>query len=461
MSVVVLDIGKTNIKLSAATPDGDIQETLSTPNVVRDGPPYRHHDVAALETWLIAGLTDLAARHPVTAIVTSAHGSAGVLVGPEGPVLPMVDYEQPVPDDITAAYLKIAGSFRERGSAIMFGAAHIARQMLWQELRWPQDFARATAMLMTPQYWAWRLCGVLAGEVTSLAAQSHIWSPADGRPTALVAAHGWQRLMPPLRSAWEVLGTVKPEIAARTGLAADTAILCGIHNSSANFYRYQAAGLTDFVVVSTGTWIVLLTDRSNIDFDRERPGHTVNADVYGRPVPGMLTMGGREFALVAGDAKGPASREALARIVATRTMALPSFCHDDGLFPGTAERGRITGALADDRDVRFTLAVLYAALLTAQCVEDMPRAATVVLDGTFVREPLYGSLVAALLPDRKLIVNRAAAGVATGAALLAGHTTRSGPAPLSAEVPDSTGLPSLSGYRAEWRALSQTSETPS
>ncbi len=459
MSVVaVLDIGKTNVKLSAAAPAGAILETLSTPNVVLDEPPYRHHDIRDLEQWVSAGLRDLRTRHPIGAIVTCAHGSGGVLVGPEGPVLPMIDYEQPIPSDVATAYAAAVGPYRERGSAVMLGAAHLARQMLWQQTRWPDDFARATAFLATPQYWAWRLCGVAAGEVTSLAAQSHLWSPADARPSALVAAMNWQRLMPPMRRAWETLGSLEPAFAARSGLDADTRVLCGIHDSSANLYRYQAAGLSDFTVVSTGTWIVALTDRQDIDFDVERPGHTCNADVFGRPVPGMLTMGGREFAAVAGEARGPASKRALARIVATRTLARPSFGSDDGLFPHTARRGRIEGPLAEDRESRFTLAVLYTALLTAECVEDLPRSATVVLDGTFVRDPLYGSIVAALLADRRVLVNRDASGIATGAALLAAHQVRRQPAPLSAEMPDLTGLPALSGYRAEWRARSRTME---
>ena len=38
-NVAVLDIGKTNVKLSAATRDGAILETVSTANVTRDGPP--------------------------------------------------------------------------------------------------------------------------------------------------------------------------------------------------------------------------------------------------------------------------------------------------------------------------------------------------------------------------------------------------------------------------------------
>lgn len=41
-SVAVLDVGTSNVKLSACTADGHICETLSLPNAVRPGPPWRH-----------------------------------------------------------------------------------------------------------------------------------------------------------------------------------------------------------------------------------------------------------------------------------------------------------------------------------------------------------------------------------------------------------------------------------
>ena len=450
--VAVFDIGKTNVKLSAATQDGVLLESLATPNIVQDGPPYRHHDLGALESWLIAGLRDLGSRHDIGAIVTCAHGSGGVLVGPQGPAMPMVDYEQPVPADVAEAYRSEAGSYRERGSPIMLGASHLARQMLWLELRWPDKFSKAVAYLATPQYWAWRLCGVLAGEVTSLAAQSHLWGPADNRQAAIVARKGWQRLMPPMRRAWETLGPLKPEFAASTGLSAKTRVLCGIHDSSANFYRYQAAGLSDFAVVSTGTWIVLMTDRAARDFDQERAGHSCNADVHGRPLPGILIMGGREFSAVADGSAGPAALQMLEHILSSRILALPSFGSDDGLFPGSAHRGRIEGPLAQEAQVRFTLAVLYAALLTAECIERLPPARTIVLDGNFVSDPLYGALVSGLLPRRRVLVSRSTSGTAIGAALLAEHGTRGHSSPLVTEMPDISVLPDLSSYRALWRA---------
>lgn len=449
-TVAVFDVGKTNVKLSAVTPEGALVETLSAPNHVHDGPPFRHHDLGGLEKWLLDGLRDLGRRHTIEAIVSSAHGSGGVLVDADGPALPMVDYEQSVPAEVEDEYRRIVGSYRDRGSAVMLGAAHLARQMLWMERCWPAAFGRAQAFLATPQYWAWRLSGVAASEVTSLAAQSHLWSPADGRLSKLVALKGWGHLMPPMRNAWDVLGPLKPELASRTGLSPETRVLCGIHDSSANFYRYQAGGLSDLAVVSTGTWIVLLTDRAGVDFDCERPGHACNADIMGRPMPGMLTMGGREFAAVAGEARGPASLGIVKRLIETRTLALPSFGSDDGLFPGTAKQGRLEGPLADDPEARFTLAVLYAALLTARCLADLPPARTVVLDGTFVREPLYGALVQALVPQRQVLVSLEAAGTAAGAALLAAHETRRAPAPLAVSKPDLTDIPDLSLYQARW-----------
>lgn len=453
-AVAVFDVGKTNVKLTVADADGRRIEALTTPNPVHPGPPYGHHDVLAMEDWLLDGLARLAGRHAVSTIVPVGHGSGGVLVDRSGPVLPMVDYEQPVPPDLDAAYRALAGPFRERGSPVLLGAAHLARQMLWLERDFPDGFARAAAVLALPQYWAWRLSGVMASEVTSLAAQSHLWCAAEARPTAVVAERGWARLMPPLRPAWASLGPVTPAVAARTGLPPATRVLCGIHDSSANLYRYRAAGLDDLTLVSTGTWIVAIGDRPRHDLDVERPGLCCNADVDGRPLAGTLTMAGREFAAVAGPAPAPADAGHLARLVDSVTMALPSFGPDDGLFPGTARRGRIEGPLAEDAALRPTLAVLYAAMLADRCLDDAPSARLVV-DGSFAREPLFGALLAALHPRRRVEVDHDQDGVAAGAALLAAHETRARPAPLALRTPPAQSIPGLAAYRDRWRARAE------
>jgi sugar (pentulose or hexulose) kinase len=189
-TIAVLDIGKTNIKLSAATQAGAILETLAVPNHPAPPPPYRHTELGLLEAGLRDGLSRLAARHSITHFVACSHGSAGVLVNENGPVMPMIDYEQPVPPAIDREYAASVGSYGERGSRILMGASHLARQLLWLERDWPEAVARARWFLALPQYWARRLSAVAVSEFTSLSAQSHLWNVCAGHLTPFARAHG-------------------------------------------------------------------------------------------------------------------------------------------------------------------------------------------------------------------------------------------------------------------------------
>ncbi|WP_075215172.1 FGGY family carbohydrate kinase [Mongoliimonas terrestris] len=460
-TVAVIDVGKTNVKLAVATVDGRVVEAVSVPNPVRPGPPWRQHDLAGLGGWVMETLAALCRRHPVATVVAAGHGSGGMLTGEDpdagdGLALPMIDYEQPLPAAVDAAYRPLAGSFYDRGSAIMMAATHQARQMLWMEMAEPEAFAAARWCLGIPQYWAWRLTGRAVSEATCLGAQSHLWNVPERRFAPIVAARGWSRLMPPFAPAWGEVGRIRPALAARHGLPANLSVLAGIHDSSANYYRYQSAGLAGFTVLSTGTWIVGLSGDTPLERLARTPGMTLNSDVHGRPVGGALTMGGREFTHVAGPdpAPAPVAAATLARIVERGSMALPSFGSDDGMFPGSACSGRIEGPPPADPDERKALAVLYTALLAAECLSALESRGEVVLDGNFLRDPAFAALVAALRPDQSVVYTLETDGVAAGAALLATHTSRTGPAPLSLATPDRLALSpdTLSAYAAAWRA---------
>jgi len=451
--VAVLDIGKTNVKLSAADADGTILETLSTPNLVLPAPPYRHHEILALEGWIIDALGRLGQRRPIEAIVTCGHGSGGVLVGEDAPAMPMIDYEGEVPSSVNELYRRAVGGFRERGSPIMLGASHLARQMLWLETGWPEIFARARYFLGLPQYWAWRLSGVAASEFTVLGAQSHLWNVPEHRFAPIVDARGWAEKLPPFAAAWATLGPPTPEIARRAGLPPATRVLCGIHDSSANFYRYQAAGLRGLTVVSTGTWIVALSDATPPERLDEQRGMCRNSDPQGRPLAGALCMGGREFSLVAGEQPNEAlaDRAVLTGLVARGTFAVPCFGEEDGLLPGRARNGHIVGPRPRDAPERRALAVMLSALLTDLLLDVLGGDGDVVLDGTFCRDPLYPALVAALRPRQRIRFDLHGYGSAAGAALLAGHESRVAPAPLTLRTPAPLDIAALSGYRARWR----------
>lgn len=455
--VAVLDVGKTNVKLTAASRDGELIETVSLANAPAKGPPYLHIDAARIETWLFAELAALARRHDIDAIVATGHGSAAALVDDSGLLMPMIDYEAKVPEAVTAAYVAAAGAFPPLGSPLMPGAAHMARQLLWLETAWPDKVAAARWYLGGPQYWAFRLSGGGASELTYLAAQSHFWNFDEHGFSHIVRERHWERLIPPVRPAWQPVGRIRADLAARYGLPTEMEVLCGIHDSTANFYRYQQAGLHDLTVISTGTWIVGLSDGPAPAAGYEQGYVTRNLDVGGRELSGILAMGGREFALIAGDAPDAAVAEpTVAHLIAAGAMALPSFVEQDGVFPGSGMQGRIVGPAPATPAERRALALLYVALLTDVCLDRLGAEGTIVLDGSFARDPLYPALVAALKPGRRVLFNTDAYGTASGAALLADHPRRTGLAPVAVEPARVVEIAGLAAYRDTWRHCAES-----
>ncbi|MBW8902393.1 MAG: hypothetical protein JF619_30760 [Massilia sp.] len=74
-ATVVLDIGKTNAKLTLIDAAGHTLAEVRTPNTVRRDGPYPHHDTERLWDWLLTQLREFAALAPIRALVPVTHGS--------------------------------------------------------------------------------------------------------------------------------------------------------------------------------------------------------------------------------------------------------------------------------------------------------------------------------------------------------------------------------------------------
>ncbi|MBV8474816.1 MAG: sugar kinase, partial [Hyphomicrobiales bacterium] len=164
-AVAVLDVGKTNVKLALFASDGALLWERSRPNEVLPGPPYPHADVEAIWRFLIDALREANRAHSVATIVATTHGCAGALIDEAGLVLPILDYEHPL-DDIEPSYGPLRPPYAATLSPKLPGGLNLGKQVAWQKSRFPGAFGRATCYLTYPQYWAWRLSGVAASEVT-------------------------------------------------------------------------------------------------------------------------------------------------------------------------------------------------------------------------------------------------------------------------------------------------------
>jgi sugar (pentulose or hexulose) kinase len=442
MAIIVFDIGKTNIKLSLVEA-GEISHTLSTPDRSVAGPPYPHVDADGIWSFLLRGMTDLAVNAAITDIVVVGHGAAAALVDGAGNLaLPILDYETPIDDP---DYDRLAAPFAETFSPSMAGGLNLGRQIHWQQQNFPDDFARVRHVLLYPQYWSYRLSGVLSSEVTSLGCHTGLWQPAAATFSSLVERMGWQTLFPPLRRADEILGALRPDIQAQTGLPADCQIRVGIHDSSASFLRHRLSRPSPFAVASTGTWVVCMAagaDVTGLPADRNC---LANVDLLGAPVPCSTFMGGREYsALTEGANSIIATTSDAAAVIDAGALLVPPVVDFSGPFAGRGQGGNL-GKVLPRREQTVAQASLYLALMTDYCLDLIKARGPVVVEGSLIGNDLYLGALAALRSNEDLIVSDDATGTISGAAQLAGQKLQGSSRPVAP-----LNLP-LIQYRDLWR----------
>ena len=447
----VIDIGKTHQKVLTIDGAGRCLSSERVAIAPLAGPPYPHLDAEAVWSFVLRALARLARDVAVDALVVSAYGSTAALVDDTGLVLPIADYEHEPPADLVAGYAAAAPPFAEAFAPTNPAGLTLGRQLYWLARAYPEAVARTRHLLLHPQYWAWRLSGVAAAEITSLGAQTHLWAPLAGRLTDLAVAEGWADRLPPIRRAWDALGPITPQVAAITGLPADTPVLCGIHDSNANYLRYRQGLAQPVTVMSTGTWLITFNPTGRpADLDPNRDTNT-NTDAFGDPVCCSRFMLGREHALAGGTRQALTPAD-IAGVVSAGAMALPSFTDTGGPVPATGGQGRMVGPAIDDPRWVAARATLYAALMSAEALRAGSAQPPIVIDGGFADAPLYAALIAALWPDGTVHVSTEPDGTAIGASLLWDWGRRTVPQPLLRRV-SPLGVTGLDAYAARWRDL--------
>lgn len=450
-TILVLDIGKTNAK--AVLVDGATLreiEVVTIPNRPLPGPPYPHADTEGLWHFIVDATRALQVRHGVGAIAVTAHGATAALVDAEGGLaLPVLDYEFAGPDEDAAAYDAARPPFEETGSPRLPAGLTLGAQVYWLFRHFPAEAARATSLLMYPQYWTMRLSGVRASERTSLGCHTDLWDPHHGRFSSLVEGMGWSGLMPPLRRATDVLGPVTPDFAAATGIDPATPVHCGIHDSNASLLPHLLSRRPPFSVVSTGTWVICMAiggRRVLLDASRDT---LVNVNALGDPVPSARFMGGREWSRLM-DGRDPAvTAEDVEAVLARGVMLFPAVEANSGPFPGHAARWSVPEEGLPDGQ-RAVAASWYLALMTDVCLDLIGAEGPVVVEGPLASNARFTEMLAAVRAGGLASSGNASTGTSAGAALLALPSRQPGDA--EAVGGERVRAPRLAAYAARWRA---------
>ncbi|SMY06292.1 FGGY-family carbohydrate kinase [Flavimaricola marinus] len=446
--IAVIDIGKTNAKL-ALVDLGSLTEVVvvTRPNTVLAGPPWPHFDTEGHWAFLLESLGRFHRDHGVDAISITTHGACVALLDEAGALAaPILDYEHDGPDALADSYASLRPPFRQTGSPKLPGGLNVGAQLHWQFSVNPGLKSRTAHIVTYPQYWGHRLTGVIASDVTSIGCHTDLWSPYEGRFSELPERLSIADKIAPVRTSAEIMGPILPEIADATGLAPGTPVCVGLHDSNASLYPHLRTQSGAFSVVSTGTWVVVMSiGGAEVPLD---PGRDtlVNVNAQGRAVPSARFMGGREYETIqAGSAVAPSDQD-IADVLARSLMIAPAVDPLTGPFQGQTMRW-IGPEPAVGSGRRAAALSFYLAMMTETCLTLTGAEGPVIVEGPFARNAQYTAMLTAAT-GRPVLVSAAATGTSIGAALLFADTTSlAEPSPVA--EPET--LSAMQAYAARWR----------
>ncbi len=425
--IAVIDIGKTNAKLALVDRAQMVElAVLTRPNRVLAGPPYPHFDTEGIWAFVLDGLRAFQASHGVEGVSVTTHGACAALLGADGTLAtPVLDYEHNGPAETTVAYNALRPDFAVTGSPRLGVGLNLGAQLHWLLARDAGLADRVQSVVTWPQYWGHRLTGVLACDVCSLGCHTDLWEPGAGRFSGLVEQLGLAGKIAEARLPDEVLGVLLPEVAAATGVAAGTPVVCGIHDSNASLLPHLLTQSGAFAVVSTGTWVVCMAVGGAAPVLDAARDMLVNVAADGRAVPSARFMGGREYEVIrAGRSVVPTTADEAA-VLAAGLMLWPSVVADGGPFPGRKMRwSEDLGGFGEG--VREVALSFYLALMTAECLVLTGAAGPVIVEGPFTTNAAYCRMLAAA-SGRQVLRAASQTGTSIGAALLFGRAESAPP----------------------------------
>lgn len=236
--LVGIDFGTSHIKAIAFTRAGQIVASASAPTpTVYPQPGWAYYEPEAVWAQTVTALRSMTAKlddpQRIAAVAVASVGEAGAPIDTAGePTYPMIAwFDTRTKEQAEQLRQRFGADAIFRSSGVSLQPIFTLCKILWIQQNAPDAMARTSRWLNAADYLTFRLCGVAASEF-SLASRTLMldldkltWATDLARDAGIDPA-----ILPPLLPSGTKLGTVLPEIAARTGLPAHAVVTTGGHD---------------------------------------------------------------------------------------------------------------------------------------------------------------------------------------------------------------------------------------
>ena len=357
----IFDCGATNLRTIAINDAGKILSAHHLPNNTQTGAESAEFHIWDIdEIWgkllccakkTLAELSD-EQRQDIVGISVTTFGVDGALFDKDGNQLyPIISWKCPRTLPIMnnlANYIDVEKLYQRNG--VGHYSFNTLFKLLWLKQHQPEIYAKASSFMFISSILTYRLTGIQSTDRTMAGTSMMTNIEQDDWDSEVLTLLGLTKQhFPPMKSAGEVIGGLKTELAAELGLNADIPVISCGHDTQ--FAIFGSGADYNQPVLSSGTWEILMarTQQAKPEWQFAQHGLTIEFDSQaGYFNPGvqwvasgiMEWLGKRFFADVAGT-------DAYYRTMIEEAKAIPAGANGVkliGNFDGTTEQmGSIVG----------------------------------------------------------------------------------------------------------------------
>ena len=403
---IVLDIGKTNVKLTFV--DSINNKTIKffktkQKNIYRHGIKILNSN--SIFEWALKKITYIGRKHNLDKFVCTAHGTSIALISyDDKELLACTDYEYKF-DKLFNNYKKIAPKFSESFSPFLENGLNIGQQIYYLYERKQKLIKKTKYILNYPQYIVWKLTSSFSSEISYVGCHTHLWDFKRNKLSSFVKKIKLEKKFPQIRKAWDTIG--RKQIGK-----SNLKIINGIHDSNASYLYFKNSDIKNFTLVSTGTWYIIFNQKTPLKNLNPSLDMLANIDVFGKPVPTMRFMGGREYDHLMGVFK-----------ISNKTRAIKNFSfHDYLIYPSYASGGgfsinKINISFYErlNKGQIYYLICLYISFVINFCLNQMRSSNTIILDGPITKNITIMKILSSLRKKQIVLKNKREIGTTLGA----------------------------------------------
>ena len=403
---IVLDIGKTNVKLTFV--DSFNNKTIKffktkQKNIYRHGIKILNSN--SIFEWALKKITYIGRKHNLDKFVCTAHGTSIALISyDDKELLACTDYEYKF-DKLFNNYKKIAPKFSESFSPFLENGLNIGQQIYYLYKRKQKLIKETKYILNYPQYIVWKLTSSFSSEISYVGCHTHLWNFKRNKLSSFVKKIKLEKKFPQIRKAWDTIGQKQ---IGKSNLK----IINGIHDSNASYLYFKNSDIKNFTLVSTGTWYIIFNQKTPLKNLNPSLDMLANIDVFGKPVPTMRFMGGREYDHLMGVFK-----------ISNKTRAIKNFSfHDYLIYPSYASGGgfsinKINISFYErlNKGQIYYLICLYISFVINFCLNQMKSSNTIILDGPITKNITIMKILSSLRKKQIVLKNKREIGTTLGA----------------------------------------------